>query len=388
MYKVKLKKNEEKRILEGQTWVFANEVSTVTGKDVQGSVCQVISFDDRSLGYGVINHSSKILVRILDKEMFQLDYDFFFARISEAKKTRENLGFDNNYRAVFSESDNLSGLIVDKYADVLSIQVLSLAFDLKKDIIVKVLIDIFQPKAIYERSDVSVREKEGLPKVKQLLYGTLDGKVEIIENGIKILVDVENGQKTGYFLDQKSNRANLAKYVKGKTVLDCFCNTGGFSLHAAKYKAKSIEAVDVSALALNTLLESAILNKFKQITCMEGDAFNVLKQYKNEGKKFDVVILDPPAFTKTVDTIKGAVNGYHDININGLKIVNSGGIFITCSCSQHLSIPMFINIIKESAHKARRRIKILEFCSQSPDHAVDIALDESLYLKCIVAQVI
>ena len=263
MYVVTLKKNEEKRILEGHPWVYANEVQRIDGHDAQGSVAKVVASDGRFLGYGFINHLSKIIVRILTRDETPIDEDFFFNRIKEANDRRIDLGYSDNYRVIFGENDLLPGLIVDKYGDYLCCEFLSLGMDLRKDIIINSLVKIFNPKGIYERSDASVRLKEGLKEFKGPIYGEFNPRVEIIENGIRMIVDMENGQKTGYFLDQKENRYNLRQYVKGKDVLDCFCNVGGFSLNAALGGARNVIAADISEKALNDVRENAKLRIVK-----------------------------------------------------------------------------------------------------------------------------
>lgn len=386
MYTVYLKKNEEKKILNGYPWVYANEVARVEGKDVQGSVAEVRSFDGRFVGKGFINHLSKIFVRILTMRDETIDYAFFYDRINAANDYRTELGYSDNYRAVFAESDMLPGLIVDKYGKYLSVQFLSLGVEKLKADITDILVKIFKPLGIYERSDVAVREKEGLKQTKGVLYGNFDPVVEIEENGLKMLVDLENGQKTGYFLDQKENRDNLKHYVKGRTVLDCFCNVGGFSLCAAKYGAKEVTAVDVSRAALSFAERNAALNGLK-INAVEGDAFSVLREYRKEKKKFGVVILDPPAFTKSADTVKNAVAGYKDVNVQGLKLVEKGGYLITCSCSQHLSVQGFLNMINESVFESGVRAKLVEFRTQARDHATLIGTEQSLYLKVAVLKI-
>lgn len=386
MYTVYLKKNEEKKILNGYPWVYANEVARVEGKDVQGSVAEVRSFDGRFVGKGFINHLSKIFVRILTMRDETIDYAFFYDRINAANDYRTELGYGDNYRAVFAESDMLPGLIVDKYGKYLSVQFLSLGVEKLKADITDILVKIFKPLGIYERSDVAVREKEGLKQTKGVLYGNFDPVVEIEENGLKMLVDLENGQKTGYFLDQKENRDNLKHYVKGRTVLDCFCNVGGFSLCAAKYGAKEVTAVDVSRAALSFAERNAALNGLK-INAVEGDAFSVLREYRKEKKKFGVVILDPPAFTKSADTVKNAVAGYKDVNVQGLKLVEKGGYLITCSCSQHLSVQGFLNMINESVFESGVRAKLVEFRTQARDHATLIGTEQSLYLKVAVLKI-
>ena len=388
MYTVILKKTEEKKILNGFPWIYANEVSKIIGKDKQGSVARVESFDGKFVCLGFINHLSKIIVRVATLKEEEIDRDFFMRKISLANEYRKNLGFDDNYRVVFSESDMLSGLIVDKYGEYLSVQFLSLAMDIRKDMIISVLEEIFSPKGIYERSDSPIRIKEGLKEVKGWIVGDGDGKTVIKENGLKIIVDMADGQKTGYFLDQKENRNQLKYYVKDKTVLDCFCNVGGFSLCAAKYGAKQITSLDISEIALNYVRQNAQLNGFDNIETVCADVFEKLREFKAEKRKFDVVILDPPAFTKSADTIKSAIKGYKDINISGLKLVNHGGFLITCSCSQHLTVQGFLNMINESVFESGIRAKLVDFRTQSKDHASLIGTEQSLYLKVAVLYII
>lgn len=384
MYVLTLKKGEEKRIIAGHPWVYANEVLKIEGKDTQGSIAKVLANNGKFVGYGYINHLSKIIVRILSRDEAPIDYDFFYKRIKESNDRRIELGYSNNYRAVFGENDLLPGLIVDKYGDYLSVQFLSLGMDIRKEMIVDILVKIFNPKGIYERSDVSVREKEGLHQVKGILYGEFDPKVPIVENGIKMIVDLENGQKTGYFLDQKENRDNLKYYVKDKEVLDCFCNVGGFSLCASRYGAKKVTAVDISETAISQVKEHALINDFKNIETVCDDVFEVLRRYRHEKRKFDVIVLDPPAFTKSKDTVKAGYQGYRDINTLALKLLNRGGILITCSCSQHLTLNLFLEMIKESAAYANVNAQMVELRTQGKDHASLIGSDEGLYLKLAV----
>ena len=384
MYTVTLKKGEEKRILQFHPWVYANEVSKIEGKDAQGSIARVQAFDGRFVGYGFINHKSKILVRIVSRDETPVDRDFFYNRIKAAKEYRESLGYGDSYRVVFGESDLLPALIVDKYGDHLSVQFLALGMEVRKQMIVDILVDLFHPACIYERSDVAVREKEGLAQTKGVLYGTLNKDLVIEENGIKMGIDVENGQKTGYFLDQKENRDNLKRYVKDKTVLDCFCNQGGFSLCAAKYGAKEVVAADISELALESVRKNAEMNGFKNITTVAADVFELLKDYKKEGKKFDVIILDPPAFIKTVDSVKNGYYGYRDINTQALKLLNDGGTLVTCSCSQHLTVPLFMQMLTEASVVAKTPVRFVELRTQARDHAFLLGAEEGLYLKVAV----
>lgn len=387
MYIVKLKRNEEKNVINGFPWIYANEVASISGKDIQGSVCKVISFDERFIGIGFINHASKIIVRMLANSEVEVDKNFFYQRIKNSNDYRLSLGYSNNYRVVFGESDFLPGLIVDKYGDYLSVQFLSLGMEIRKQMIVEILVDIFKPLGIYERSDVSVRIKEGLKEQKGLLYGNVPEKVMIEENGIKLYVDIINGQKTGYFLDQKENRDNIKYYVAGKKVLDCFCNVGGFSLNAAKHNAKEIISLDISQRAIDSVIENAQLNDFKNIKPIVCDVFDKLREYKKTGEKFDVIVLDPPAFIKSIDTVKQGYKGYLDINSLALKLINPNGYLITCSCSQHLTLPLFTKMIEEAVRNSKTKAKLLEIRFQGKDHASLINISESLYLKVAVIKV-
>lgn len=387
MYTVTLKRNEEKKVLNGYPWIFANEVQKIEGKDKQGSVAEVKAFDGRYVGKGFINHHSKIIVRMLTTKSEEINKDFFEERIKIADEGRRELGYNDNYRVVFGESDNLPGLIVDKYGDKLSVQFLSLGMEVIKNDIVDILVKRFAPSAIYERSDVAIREKEGLPLKKGVIYGKNETQSIIVENGLKLIVDLENGQKTGYFLDQKENRDDLKFYVKDKTVLDCFCNEGGFSLCAKKYGAKEVTAIDISKTAIELVEKNAELNAL-EINTRVADVFEALREYRKSGEKFGVIVLDPPAFTKTADTVKAGYKGYKDINANALKLVEKGGYLVTCSCSQHLTLPLFLQMIKESVFESGVRAKLVELRTQGKDHAVCIGYDESLYLKVAVIKVL
>lgn len=387
-YEVYLKKNEEKRIIAGHSWVYANEVARIEGKDKNGSLASVYSYDGRYIGKGYINHASKILIRIFIRGNETDDKDFYLNRIRLANDYRLKLGYCDCYRMVFGEADNLPALIVDKYGDVLVIQCLSLGINLRKDLICECLKELFNPKGIYERRDVAVRKKEGLAEEKSLLYGEVPDFCEIEENGIKMLVDVKNGQKTGYFLDQKENRFAARRYCKGaEEVLDCFCNSGGFSLNAATV-AKHVIACDISPLALKNVEENARLNGFKNITTLCGDVFEVLRNFRREKKTFDTVILDPPAFCKTADEVKDAYRGYKDINVTAMKIVKSGGFLITCSCSHYMTMPLFEKMLIEAARESGRIVRSVEVKTQAPDHPSLLCAEETQYLKFFVLQII
>lgn len=387
MYSITLKKNEERRIIDGHTWVYANEVALIEGKGKNGELANVFSASGLFLGKGYINHLSKILVRIISKDRNEeIDEAFFEKRIREANDLRLNIGFTDNYRAVFAEADNLPALIVDRYGDILSVQFLSLGMDLQKETIVKCLQKVFVPRGIYERSDVGVREKEGLSQITGKLYGEFDTVVPIVENGIKMLVDVEKGQKTGYFLDQKENRLELRRYAKGKKVLDCFANSGGFALNCAKAGAKEVVALDISQFAIDSIKRNAELNNLT-INTLCCDVFDQLRIYKKENVNFDLIILDPPAFCKTASEVKDAYRGYKDINILALKLLNKGGFLATCSCSHYMSMSLFEDMLTDAARESHKKVRILERRTQSPDHPSRVGCDETLYLKFYIVQV-
>lgn len=388
MYSVYLKKGEEKRIFNGHSWVYANEVAKIEGKDKNGSLASVFTHDGRFIGKGYINHLSKILVRIFIRDENQVDDKaFYLERLKNADDFRKNLGYDNCYRMVFAEADDIPALIVDKYDEYLSVQFLSLGIDKMKKLIVECLVDLFAPKGIYERSDVAVRVKEGLTETKGIIYGEVPDRIIITENGLKMAVDVKNGQKTGYFLDQKENRYAARRYCKDGEVLDCFCNSGGFSLNCATV-AKSVTAVDVSRTALDSVEENASLNNLTNVRTLQGDVFEVLRNYRKENKVFDLVILDPPAFCKSASEVKDAYRGYKDINVLGMKLVRSGGFLISASCSHYMTLPLFEKMLAESAKESGRRVRQIEIKTQSPDHPALVNAEETSYLKFFVLQVL
>ncbi len=385
-YRVYLKKNEEKRILAGHPWVYANEAARIEGKDVNGSVAEVFSHDGRYVGKGLINHLSKILVRILTRGREEIDRDFFLNRIRAADKYRKNLGYSDCYRAVFAEADGLPAFIVDRYHDLLSVQFLSLGMDRRKELLCDCLEEVFAPRGIYERSDASVRLKEGLSPVKGVLRGAFEPRVIVEENGLKMCVDLENGQKTGYFLDQKENRFALRRYVRpGGEVLDCFCNSGGFSMNAAAAGAGSVTALDISETALADVRQNAGLNGFESVVQTEcGDVFEKLRDYRRAGRQFDLVVLDPPAFCKSAAEAKDALRGYRDINIQGLKLVRPGGFLATSSCSHYVSMVSFQRMLTEAVRESGRVVQTAELRMQAADHPALVGEDESAYLKFVV----
>ena len=386
-YEVILKRGEEKRIIAGHPWVYANEVSKIEGKDRNGSLAIVKSQDGKYIGKGYINHLSKIIVRIFIRNDEEDTKEYYLNAFKQAKEYRESLGYNNNYRLIFSEADNIPGLVVDKYADYLVMQCMSLGIDQRKDMLVQCLVELFNPKGIYERSDSPVRSKEGLEPYSGLIYGEVPDEIIIEENGIKMSVDVKNGQKTGYFLDQKENRLAIRRYTKDKSVLDCFCNSGGFSMNAAT-NAKSVKAVDISKSALDTVKRNAELNSFKNVTTLEGDVFKVLRDEKNLGNKYDVVILDPPAFCKSINEVKDSLRGYKDINILGMKLVEKGGILVSSSCTHFITEQMFMNMLRDASRESGRKVRVVEIKTQAPDHPALLCDDETSYLKFVILQVL
>lgn len=385
-YVVTLKKNEEKRILTGNGWVYANEVAKITGKDKNGSLATVVSSNGRFIGKGYINHLSKILVRIFIRDE-RSDEEVIKERLVEAVNLRKRLGFSSCYRAVYAEADLLPGLVVDKYGEALSVQFLTLGMDLRKDFIIECLKEIFAPRAIIERSDVAVRRKEGLPLKKGVICGEDISRIETEENGLKLSIDLIDGQKTGYFLDQKENRFALRRYAKDKSVLDCFCNAGGFGLNAAAAGAKTVTFLDISPVALSEVNKNAALNGITNIQTIECDVFEKLREYKAEKKKFDLIVLDPPAFCKSGEDVAAALKGYKDINVLAMKLLNDDGILVSSSCSHFVTPTMFKRMLAESAASAGKRAKILEERGQSPDHPVLLGADESAYLKFVILSV-
>lgn len=381
-----LKKNEEVEKLNGYPWIFSNEIDKFEGEFESGKVCCVYTSNNEFLCYGFFNSNSKIMVRILSFDKNEkIDKEFFKKRIAYAIEHRKNLGWSAT-RLVFSEADFLPGLVVDKYGDYLSVQFMSLGMDMIKQDIVDILVELTGCKGIYERSDMPVREKEGLEQVKGFLYGKFDPRVEIVEDGIKMIVDMENGQKTGYFLDQKLNRDILRLYAKDKDVLDAFSNVGGFALHACKYGAKSVIACDISQRACDEITNNAKLNGYTQLEAKCVDVFDYLHS-EEANQVFEVIVLDPPAFSKSKDSLKKAYRGYKEINMQAMKIIKSGGYLLTFSCSQHMTPDLFMQMINEAAHDAKRIVQFLDFRIQAPDHPALLQSEEQLYLKCMILRV-
>lgn len=385
--RVILKRGEEKDVYKGHLWIYDNEIARIDGEFTPGSIVDVHSFSGEFLGRGYINPKSKITVRLLTTEDEPIDRKFIQKRLTDAFRYRELLGLKNSYRAFFGDADRLPALVIDKFNDCFVIQTLALGIDMMKDDIVSVIRDYYHPRCIYERNDVPLREKEGMKQQKGVLCGEEPGIVQIEENGIKIFVDVVNGQKTGYFLDQRENRAAIQPFCPGADVLDCFCHTGGFALNAAAFGASSVEAVDVSQEALDFVRKNAAANHFGCITAKNANVFDLLKAYEADGRVFDTVILDPPAFCKTKSALPGAIRGYKEINLRAMKLIKPHGFLVTCSCSHFMTPNLFLDMLQDAAADVRKNVKITEIRYQAKDHPIPVNADESLYLKCVMLQI-
>ena len=390
MNKVVLKKRIGNRVINGHPWIFSNEINLMEDTMEAGDVAEVFTDDGKFIGRGYINPRSTITVRLLTRKKDELiNEDFFYHRLKEAWAYRQKLGYVENCRLIFGEADDLPQLIIDKFNDYFVIQTLALGIDVWKPAIVKALEKIFSPRGIYERNDVPVRELEGLEQQKGFLTAPFDTRVEIRENGLRFIVDVEKGQKTGYFLDQQDNRRAIQHIVKGADVLGAFCYTGTFEIHAAHYGAKSVLGLDISRSAVEQATENAALNALQDICrFQEINAFDALKQWTKEEKKWDVVMLDPPSFAKTRDNIQKAISGYKEINLRGMKLVKPGGFLVTSSCTNLVQPDLFLEIIDMAAKDARRRLRQVEFRTQSADHPIIRGLENTNYLKFLIVQVL
>lgn len=390
MNKVVLKKRIGNRVLNGHPWIFSNEINLMEDTLEAGDVAEVFTDDGKFIGRGYVNPRSTITVRLLTRKKDELvNEDFFYHRLKEAWAYRQKLGYVENCRLIFGEADDLPQLIIDKFNDYFVIQTLALGIDVWKPAIVKALEKIFSPKGIYERNDVPVRELEGLEQHKGFLSAPFDTRVEIRENGLKFIVDVEKGQKTGYFLDQQDNRLAIQHIVKGADVLGAFCYTGTFEIHAAHYGAKSVLGLDISRSAVDQATENAALNGLQDICRFrEINAFDALKQWTKEEKKWDVVMLDPPSFAKSRDNIQKAISGYKEINLRGMKLVKPGGFLVTSSCTNLVQPDLFLEIIDMAAKDARRRLRQVEFRTQSADHPIMRGMENTNYLKFLIVQVL
>lgn len=389
MSSVYLNRKISPRVANGHPWVFANEVEKIEGDVQGGDIVELFSHDRKFIGKGYINPKSQILVRLLTRNRADsIDEAYFIERIRQCWEYRKKIGYTENCRLVFGEADALPQLIIDKFNDYFVIQTLALGIDVWKPAIVKAINTIFQPKGIYERNDVPVRELEGLPQLKGFLSAPFDTNIIINENGLRFHVDVENGQKTGYFLDQQDNRRAIQHIVKGAEVLGAFTYTGTFEIHAAHYGAKSVLGLDISANAVAQANRNAELNGVQDRCRFEtANAFDVLKQWGKDERQYDVVMLDPPAFTKSRETIRKAVTGYKEINLRGMKLVRPGGFLVTSSCTNLVNPELFLQIIEMAAKDARRRIRQVTFQAQASDHPIIWGMENTNYLKFLVVQV-
>ncbi|MGN8800617.1 class I SAM-dependent rRNA methyltransferase [Candidatus Merdisoma sp. HCP28S3_D10] len=391
---VTLKKGEGRALKAGGAWIYDNEIESVMGHFEDGDLVLVRDFDGYGLGKGFINRHSKIRIRMMTRNPEQeIDREFIYNRVKAAWEYRKKTVDTSSCRVIFGEADWIPGMVVDKFSDVLVVQALALGIDRMKETVIEELKKVLAEdgvsiRGVYERSDAKEREKEGMERVKGFLGEPFDTNVEIVENGVRYLVDVKDGQKTGFFLDQKYNRLAIQKLCKDARVLDCFTHTGSFALNAGLAGAKEVIGVDASELGVHQAELNAKLNGLEQtvrFTC--ADVFDLLPDLEKKGEKFDVVILDPPAFTKSRNSIKNATKGYREINMRGLKLVKDGGFLATCSCSHFMSYELFTQTIAQAAKSVHKRIRQVEYRTQAPDHPILWAADESYYLKFYIFQV-
>ncbi|MBK6380971.1 MAG: class I SAM-dependent rRNA methyltransferase [Chitinophagaceae bacterium] len=392
MKSIFLNKKISRRVETGHPWIFGNEVNPGKALDAAakaGEIVNVFTHDKKFIGRGYINPQSQIMVRLLTRDRDEvIDDQFFVNRLQQAWAYRQKLGYTENCRLIFGEADDIPQLIIDKFNDYFVIQTLALGIDVWKPAIVKAIEKIFNPKGIYERNDVPVRELEGMEQHKGFLSAAFDTNIIITENGVKYHVDIANGQKTGFFLDQQDNRRAIAHIVKEADVLGAFCYTGSFEIMAGHYGAKSVLGLDISQNAIDMCNRNAALNGLDNICKFECvNAFDVLKEWSKEGKQWDVVMLDPPSFTKSRATINKAVAGYKEINLRGMKLVKPGGFLVTSSCTNLVQPELFLDIIQMAATDAKRKIRQVVFNSQSADHPIIRGQENTHYLKFLIVQV-
>ncbi len=390
MTKVFLQKKISQRVASGHPWIFGNEIGKIDGKAEPGDIAEVYTHDHKFIGTGYINQKSQIVVRLLTRDKNEIiDESFFFNKIKAAWNYRQKIGSTENCRLVFGEADFLPALIIDKFNDYFVIQTLSYGIEVWKTAIVKALKTIFNPKGIYERNDVPVRELEGLEQKKGYLTEPFDTNIIVNENGLRFDVDIEKGQKTGYFLDQHDNRRAIKHIVKDADVLGVFTYTGSFEIHAAQYGAKSVLGLDISESAVAQATRNAQLNGLGDVCTFQAvNAFDVLKQWGKEGRQYDVVMLDPPAFTKSRENIQKAIAGYKEINLRGMKLTKPGGFLVTSSCTNLVSHELFINTINMAAKDAKRKLRQVTFKAQASDHPIVWDIENTNYLKFLIVQVL
>lgn len=395
MAEVIIKKGEGRSFKAGGLWIYDNEIDKINGEFENGDIVEVLDFDGYFLGKGFINTNSKITVRVMTRHRdVEINRDFIDRLVRDAVQYRVDTVDTSSCRLIFGEADGFPGLVIDKFSDVLVVESLALGIDKMKLMIIDSLKAELASRGmnirgVYERSDAKVRLQEGMERVKGFIGEPFDTKVEIVENGVRYIVDVEEGQKTGFFLDQKYNRAAVARLCKGADVLDCFTHTGSFALNAALGGADSVLGVDASELGVERARANAELNGVSdrvEFTCR--DVFELLPELVEQGRQFDVVILDPPAFTKSRNSVRNATKGYREINIKGMKLVKNGGYLATCSCSHFMEQELFAKTIAEAARSAHKRLRQVEFRTQAPDHPILWSADESYYLKFFIFQVV
>lgn len=392
---VTLKKGEGRMLKAGGLWIFDNEIASILGSFEDGDIVAVHDFDGYGLGKGFINRNSKIRVRMMTRNRHQeIDEAFLKMRVQEAWNYRKKVSDTGSCRVIFGEADFLPGLVVDKFSDVLVVQSLALGIDRLKDQIVELLKEVLaadgiEIRGVYERSDAKVRRQEGMELYKGFIGEPFDTNVEIEENGVRYMVDVKDGQKTGFFLDQKYNRKAIQRLCKNAKVLDCFTHTGSFALNAGYGGAKEVTGVDASELAVEQATLNSKLNGMEdRVKFICRDVFELLPVLEEKGEKFDVVILDPPAFTKSRNSVKNAVKGYREINLRGMKLVRDGGFLATCSCSHFMTYELFTQTIHQAARNVHKRLRQVEYRTQAPDHPILWAAEESYYLKFYIFQVV
>ena len=392
---VTLRKGEGRTIKAGGAWIFDNEIDTITGSFHNGDLVEVHDFDGYPMGRGFINQNSKIRIRMMSRRPdAEINEEFLEMRVRNAWEYRKTTVDTSSCRVIFGEADFLPGLVVDKYEDVLVVQCLALGMEQFKQVIVDILKEVLAEdgiivRGVYERSDANERTKEGLPKHKGFIGDPFDTNVEIVENGVHYMVDVVNGQKTGFFLDQKYNRLAMQRICKGKRVLDCFTHMGTFALNAGIAGAAEVTGLDISEYAVEQATANAQRNHFQDTVhfCC-ANVLDELPKLAAAGEKYDVVILDPPAFTKSREATKNAIKGYREINMKGLKLVKDGGYLATCSCSHFMTEELLAKTVKEAAKAVHKRLRQVEFRTQAPDHPILWAADESYYLKFFIFQVV
>lgn len=392
---VTLKKGEGRMLKSGGLWIFDNEIASILGSFEDGDIVAVHDFDGYGLGKGFINRNSKIRVRMMTRNRHQeIDEAFLKMRVQEAWDYRKKVSDTGSCRVIFGEADFLPGLVVDKFSDVLVVQSLALGIDRLKDQIVELLKEVLAAdgikiRGVYERSDAKVRRQEGMELYKGFIGEPFDTNVEIEENGVRYMVDVKDGQKTGFFLDQKYNRKAIQHLCKDAKVLDCFTHTGSFALNAGYGGAKEVTGVDASELAVEQATLNSKLNGMEdRVKFICRDVFELLPELEEKGEKFDVVILDPPAFTKSRNSVKNAVKGYREINLRAMKLVRDGGFLATCSCSHFMTYELFTQTIHQAARNVHKRLRQVEYRTQAPDYPILWAAEESYYLKFYVFQVV